>query len=80
MQVGHESETSVVAGGLGRIGIDSRNRFLLIGEFNFLRVDNPVADESFRAIGVLVAFSLGGTFKFGLVRCSVQVRAWEPTR
>ncbi len=73
MLVGGESQTSFVASGIGGLGIDSRNRFLLMGEFNALEVDNPVGEESFRAIGVLVG---GGerqvTFGWAAVRAGLE--------
>lgn len=76
MSVGDESNSTLGGSILGRVGLDSRNRFLLMAEFNPLRVDSPVLDESFRAINVLLAFSVGKSFKVrpGL---GVQFRSWS---
>lgn len=76
MSVGSDSNSTLGASILGRVGIDSRNRFLVIAEFNPLRVGSPVLAESFRAINVLVAFGVGRSFKVrpGL---GVQFRSWS---
>jgi hypothetical protein len=76
MSVGDESKRTFGASIIGRIGLDSRNRVLLIAEFSPLGVDNPVADESFRAFNVLLGLSIGRSFK---VRPSLgwQFRFWS---
>jgi hypothetical protein len=76
MSVGGDSNSTLGASIVGRVGLDSRNRFLLATELNPLGVVSPVLDESFRAIDVLLAFSLGRSFKVrpGL---GVQFRSWS---
>jgi len=76
MSVGDSRNSVVGASILGRIGIDSRNRFLLIAEFNPAQVTNPVMDESFSAVNVLLGFGIGKSFK---VRPSLgmQFRSWS---
>ena len=76
MSVGDDRQSTFGASVLGRIGLDSRNRFLAVAEVNPLAVGSPVADEAFRAVNVLVAVSLGNRFK---VRPSVgwQFRFWS---
>jgi hypothetical protein len=76
MSVRSDSSSVLAASVLGRVGIDSRNRFLLVAEFNPFDVDSPGADESFRAVNVLVAVSVGRSFKVrpGL---GVQFRWWS---
>ena len=78
MSVGGDNNSVLAASVLGRVGIDSRNRFLLVAEFNPFEVDSPAAEESFRDVNVLVAVSLGRSFKVrpGL---GVQFRWWSGT-
>ena len=76
MSVGDDRNWDFGASILGRFGLDSRNRFLVIVEFNPLGVGNPVADESFTALNLLLGFSIGKRFK---VRPSLgwQFRSWS---
>lgn len=55
MSVGDGRNWDFGASVLGRFSLDSRNRFLVIAEFNPLGVGDPVAGESFRAFNVLGA-------------------------
>ena len=79
MSVGSETNRAFEASILARIGIDSRNRFLAMAELNPLGVGNPVGDESFRALNVLVGFNIGHRFK---VRPCLgwQFRFWSGTQ
>jgi hypothetical protein len=76
MSVGDDTKAALGASAVGRLGIDSRSRFLLVAELQPLEVDNPVLDESFKDINVLLAFSLGNRFKVrpGL---GIQFRSWS---
>jgi hypothetical protein len=61
--VGDQTNREFSASVVGRIGIDSRNRVLLMGELYPVGVTNPVADETARSAGVLVGFNVGGRVK-----------------
>jgi hypothetical protein len=63
MSVGDETNRDFSASVVGRIGLDSRNRFLLMAELYPVGVTNPVADETARSLGVLLGFNLGGRVK-----------------
>ena len=76
ISVGDDSNWALGASVQGRIGLDPGNRLLLMAEFNPLGTESPVLDESFRAVNVLLGFSVGKSFK---VRPSLgaQFRSWS---
>lgn len=76
MSVGDDSNWALGASVQGRIGLDPGNRLLLMAEFNPLGTESPVRDESFRAVNVLLGFSVGKSFR---VRPSLgaQFRYWS---
>ena len=76
MSVGDKTNSNFGISLLGRVGIDSRNRFLLVAEINPLEVESPVLDESFRAFNILLSLNLGKSFK---VRPTLgfQRRSWS---
>jgi hypothetical protein len=76
MSVGHKTDSNFCLNLLAQIGIDTRNRFLLVTEIFPLKVDNPVINESFSAANFLLALNVGGRFK---VRPSLglQFRFWS---
>lgn len=76
MSVGSDSNATLGVSILGRVGIDSGNRFLVVAEFDPLEVDSPVLDESFRAVNVLFAVSVGRSFKVRPA-LGVQFRSWS---
>jgi hypothetical protein len=61
--VGDETNRDLSASIVGRIGLDSRNRFLLMAELYPFGVTNPVADETARSLGLLFGFNLGGAVR-----------------
>jgi hypothetical protein len=76
MSVGDSRTTTGGVSISGRIGIDSRNRLLLMAEFNPIEVTNPVMDESFRAANILLAFSIGKAFRVRPAM-GIQFRSWS---
>lgn len=61
--VGDETNRKFNAAIVGRLGLDARNRFLLMAELYPVGVTSPVADETARAVGFLLGFNLGGKVK-----------------
>lgn len=61
---------------LGRLGLDSRNRFLLVAEVNPLEVESPVMDEAFRAANILLARNIGRNFGVRPL-VGLQLRFWS---
>jgi hypothetical protein len=61
--VGDETNRDFSASIVGRIGLDCRNRFLLMAELYPVGVTNPVADETARSFGLLVGLNLGDRVK-----------------
>lgn len=76
MSVGSQRSTTPGLTIAGRLGIDARNRLLVIAEFSPAQVDSPVLQESFRAVNLLLAFGIGKSFKVrpGL---GIQFRSWS---
>jgi hypothetical protein len=61
--VGDQTNRDFSASIVGRVGLDRRNRVLLMGELYPVGATNPVADETARSLGVLVALDIGGRVK-----------------
>lgn len=76
MSVTGEREYSVVAGLVARIGLDSRNRFQLMGEFQPMSVSSPIIDEGFRAFNVAAGYTFGREVQVRPV-IGMQFRAWS---
>jgi hypothetical protein len=76
MSIGGDGRSSFVAGVSARIGLDSRNRFLLMAEVQPVGVRSPIADESFTAVNLLMGFGFGTSFKIRPV-VGVQLRSWS---
>jgi len=75
MSVGDDSRTKFTAGIVARLGLDSRNRFQLIGEYYPTRVQSPVLTESFSSANVLLAFTFGRELKIRPL-VGAQFRWW----
>jgi hypothetical protein len=76
MSVGDRRTTTGGVSISGRIGIDSRNRLLVMAEFNTAEVANPVMDESFRAVNILLGYGIGKAFRVRPA-IGIQVRSWS---
>ena len=76
MSVGDHRTTTGGVSISGRIGFDSRNRLLLMAEFNTAEVANPVMDESFRAANILLGYSIGKAFRVRPA-IGIQFRSWS---
>jgi hypothetical protein len=75
MGVGGESRSTFAVGVVARLGLDSRNRVQLIGEYYPTKVDSPILDESFATANALLGFTFGRDFKLRLV-AGAQFRRW----
>jgi hypothetical protein len=76
MSVGGSADATFVAGVVARVGLDSRNRLQLIGEYQPTRVSSAILDESYTAINVLAGYTLGKDVR---VRPGIgwQFRSWS---
>jgi hypothetical protein len=75
MDVSGSSSSTLAVGIVARVGLDSRNRFQLIGEYSPTKVDSPIADESFTSANILLGYTFGTGFKVRPV-VGAQVRWW----
>lgn len=76
MGVGGSGRSSFVAGVVARVGLDSRNRYQLIGELHPMEVTSPIADESFTSANLLLGYGIGQRFKVRPI-VGAQFRWWS---
>lgn len=76
MGVSGSSSSTFVAGFSARLGLDSRNRYQLIGELQPMKVESPIIDESFTSANVLLGYRIGQRFRIRPA-AGVQFRWWS---
>jgi hypothetical protein len=75
MSVSGGSDYNFVAGLVARVGLDSRNRYQVIAEYQPTKVSSPIIDESFTAFNLMAGFTFGKTVKVRPV-IGAQFRSW----
>ena len=63
MDVGGDVSSTFAIGLVARVGLDSRNRWQLIGEYVPTKVPSPTLDESFKSASILLGYTFGASFR-----------------